>query len=166
MFEHLGLQELWIDFGTGKAQIHIAVYTIVHNLRPEFVLSCHYFIPSQGVIPHFRSWGLVKKTAWATWNSFPDLTASLLKDPEKITLDSIHMQCLEKFTVMMYSKACNAAGVNEARQQLFSQGTRTLDMIPPTQQAMFQHILRALYQAAIIWMQSLQTAECTKCFTL
>ena len=59
------------------------------------------------------------------------------------------MQCLEKFTATMYSNACNAAGVNEARRQLFSQETRTLDMIPPTQQALFQHILRALYQAAI-----------------
>ena len=55
------------------------------------------------------------------------------------------MQCLEKFTVMMYSKACNAVGVNEGRQQLFSQGTHTFDMIPPTQQALFQHILQALY---------------------
>lgn len=50
---------------------------------------------------------------------------------------------------------CNAAGVNEGRQQLFSQGTRTLDMVPPTQQTLLQHILWALYQAAIYWMQSL-----------
>ena len=69
------------------------------------------------------------------------------------------MQYLETFTATMYSKACNAAGVNEARQQLFSQGTRTLDMIPPTQQALFQHILRALYQPAIFWMQSLQRQQ-------
>ena len=60
---------------------------------------------------------------------------------------------------MQYSKACNVTGVNETRQQLFSQGTRTLGMIPPTQQALFQHILRALYQAAIFWMQSHQRQQ-------
>ena len=109
-------------------------------------------------LPLFHSFtGIGKKTAWATWNSFPDLTESLLKDPEKLTLDSIHMQCL--FSVMVYSKACNAAGVNETRQQLFRQGTRTLGMIPPTQQAPFQHIVCSLYQAAIVWMQSLQRQQ-------
>ena len=61
MFEHLGLQELWIDFGTENAHRRIPVYTIVQNLGPEFCLPCHYFIPSRGVIPHFRSWGLVKR---------------------------------------------------------------------------------------------------------
>ena len=36
MFEHIGLQELWIDFGTGKAHRHIPVYTIVQNLGSEY----------------------------------------------------------------------------------------------------------------------------------
>ena len=37
IFEHLGLQELWIDFGIGKAHRHIPVYTIVKNIGPEII---------------------------------------------------------------------------------------------------------------------------------
>ena len=80
-----------------------------------------------------------KTTAWATWNSFPDLTETMLKTQKSLPW------IVYIFTVMMYSKACNAVGVNEGRQQLFSQGTHTFDMIPPTQQALFQHILQAPY---------------------
>ena len=69
------------------------------------------------------------------------------------------MERLEKFTVMMYSKNTDASHVNEARRQLFSQETRTLDMIPPTQQALHQHILCALFQAAIIVMQAFEPRQ-------
>ena len=61
MFEHIGLQELWLDFGTGKAHIHKTVYTIVQNVCPETSLPCHYFITSRGAIPHIRPWRLVKR---------------------------------------------------------------------------------------------------------
>ena len=62
MFEHLGLQELWIDFGTGKAHRHIYQCILLFKiLVQKSVVPCHYFIPSRGVIPHLHSWGLVKR---------------------------------------------------------------------------------------------------------
>ena len=42
---------------------------------------------------------------------------------------------------------------------LFSQGTRTLETIPPTQQALLQHAFRALYQASYIWKQCLEPQQ-------
>ncbi|MES9881863.1 MAG: hypothetical protein ABW185_13375 [Sedimenticola sp.] len=162
MFQHLRLEELWIDFGTGKSHRHIPVHTIVQNLGPEKCCALPLFHSYTGCDTTSSFYGIGKKTAWATWSTFPDLTetlTTLLKSPEEMTLESIHMQRLEKFTVMMYSKTSNASRVNEARRQLFSQGTRSLDMIPPTQQALLQHILRALYQAAIIWMQALERQQ-------
>ena len=41
MFEHLGLQEQWIDIGTGKAHQHIPVHTIVQSLAPCTVSFLH-----------------------------------------------------------------------------------------------------------------------------
>lgn len=73
--------------------------------------------------------------------------------PELLKLDSIHMEVLEKFTILMYAKTSNALSVNVARKELFSQGTRTLETIPPSQQALLQHALRALFQASLIWKQ-------------
>ena len=75
------------------------------------------------------------------------------------TIDSEHMAHLERWIVLMYSKGGGAAHVNEARMQLFSRGLRSLEYIPPTQAALYQHIRRALLQAAFIWNQSLQCQQ-------
>ena len=58
------------------------------------------------------------------------------------------MQNLERFVVIMYSKGCGLAMVNEARHRLFTGGKRTLENIQPTQAALFEHIKRALLQAS------------------
>ena len=87
----------------------------------------------------------------------PDLTdtfLALISDPDSLTLDSEHMKRIERFTVLMYSKSCSAANVNEARLRLFSHGLRGLDAIPPTQAALFEHLRRSLLQAAFTWRQA------------
>ena len=43
----------------------------------------------------------------------------------------------------MYSKSCSAASVNEARQLRFTQGSRSLENIPPTQAAVFEQAKRS-----------------------
>ena len=58
-------------------------------------------------------------------------------------------------SVLMYSKHCDSHSVNEARKLLFTHGLRSLDCIPPTQNALFQHARRALLISAFIWKQSL-----------
>jgi len=55
--------------------------------------------------------------------------------PESFTMESVHMQCIERFVVLMYSKTCGSATVNDARHHLFSNGSLSLDSIPPTQAA-------------------------------
>ena len=101
--------------------------------------------------------GCGKKTAWAAWTNTPELTetlATLTRDPHLITLESVHMQRIERFVVLMYSKGCGAEGVNEARYRLFTTGSRLLENIPPTQAALFQHVKRALLQASFYWSQA------------
>ena len=53
----------------------------------------------------------------------------------------------------MYSKMCSANCVNEARKLMFTLGLKALECIPPIQDALFQHIKRALLAAAFIWKQ-------------
>ena len=64
------------------------------------------------------------------------------------------MQKLERFVVIMYSKGCGLAKVNEARHRLFTSGKETLENIPPSQAALFEHIKRALLQASFYWNQA------------
>ena len=47
---------------------------------------------------------------------------ALTADPESLCLDLEHTSQLERFTVLMYSKSCDAATVNEACLKLFYHG--------------------------------------------
>ena len=63
---------------------------------------------------------------------------------------------IERYIVTTYSRTCPADTVNEARKILFSQGDRMIENVPPTEDALKQHIKRAVYQAGYVWKQSLQ----------
>ena len=52
-------------------------------------------------------------------------------DPEQINND-VHVQRLECMVVIMYSKSCGSSLVDEARHHLFSNGTMSLENLPPT----------------------------------
>jgi len=56
--------------------------------------------------------------------------------------------------VLMYSQNCAAQSVNEARKLMFTHGLKSLDSIPPTQNALFQHAKQALHTAGFVWKQS------------
>lgn len=55
--------------------------------------------------------------------------------------------------VLLYDRTSNLTRVNEARQELFAKKSRTLDNIPPTQEALLQHTKRALLQGGFFWGQ-------------
>ena len=74
-------------------------------------------------------------------------------------IESIHMQRIERFVVLMYSKGYGAAGVNEARLSLFTSGTKSLESNRPTQAALFQHVKRAILQSSFYWHQALSAQQ-------
>ena len=56
--------------------------------------------------------------------------------------------------VLMYDRTSEATEVNGARRQLFTQKSRTLENIPPTQSGLKQYIKRTCYHANC-WKQAL-----------
>ena len=139
-FGSLGVMELWIGFGTGKAFQHIPVHEITQTFGPEKSLSCPLFHSFTGCDTTSSFLGIGKKIAWAAWQAYPDLTETLLTlsdDPTLLTLDSIHMARLERWTVVMYSKSSGCSRVNDVRRQLFTHGIRTLVHIPPHRRRCF-----------------------------
>ncbi len=51
-----------------------------------------------------QMFGIGKKSAWAAWESYPDVTntmAALMENPTLLTTDSINMKHLERLTVLM-----------------------------------------------------------------
>ena len=61
---------------------------------------------------------------------------------------------IQQFVVFMCEKNSTVTTVNAARQKLFSQRCKAIENIPPTQDALRQHTLRAAYQV-FVWGQCL-----------
>lgn len=157
-FNSLGLTELWIGNGLGKQFQTIPIHAVAGQLGPQKCLSLPLFHSFTGCDTASSFLGIGKKTAWAAWEAYPELTDTLLTvsdNPLLLSLDSIHMERLERWTVIMYSKSCGCSRVNDTRRQLFCQGKRTLENIPPTQGALFQHAKRALHQSGYVWRNAL-----------
>ena len=156
-FSTLGLSELWVCFGTGKTIRDIPIHDICSLLGPSMSLALPLFHALTGCDTTSQFLGCGKKTAWASWQNTPGLTETLValtNEPNHFSLESLHMQKLERFVVIMYSKGCGLAKVNEARHRLFTSGKKSLENIPPTQAALFEHIKRSLLQASFYWNQS------------
>ena len=65
---------------------------------------------------------------------------------------------VEQFVVSMYDRTCPHSRVNECRQYLFTHLGRVIDNCPPTQDALIQHIKRAMLQSRI-WASCLSLTE-------
>jgi len=91
--------------------------------------------------------GRGKKTAWKVWEVFPEVTEAfehlLLMEEIGDSVTSV----LERFVVLLYDRTSDLMGVNEARKSLFTQKSRNLENLLPTQDSLVQHIKRASYQA-------------------
>ena len=70
-----------------------------------------------------------------------------------LNIESEEFKLLECFCVIIYDKTSSLEYVNEARRELFCQKNKTMETIPPTQDAFLQHCRRASYQAGI-WSTS------------
>ena len=59
--------------------------------------------------------------------------------------DSLHT--LERFVVILYDRSSGHEHVKDARKQIFTQKGRAIDALPPTREALRQHIWRTAYKA-------------------
>ena len=100
-----------------------------------------------------------KKTAWITWNVFPELTDALLKlscAPSCIQEDV--MKTIERFVILMYDRTSTCSDIDKARRKLFAKKNNA-KQIPPTKGALEQHVKRAAYQGGHVWGQLLLATQ-------
>lgn len=152
----ISAEELWVAYGSGKHLHNLPVHSIATSLGQEksSALPMFHAITGCDTVSFFAGRG--KKTAWDVWKVFPELTPvlrALAASPEAITED--HIAVIERFVVLLYDRTSNITSVNDARQELFSKKSRTLENIPPTRAALVNHIKRAVFQGGYIWEQTL-----------
>ena len=77
--------------------------------------------------------------------------SSICMNPfQPFTMTSTEFKVIQRFVVlMMYSKASEFTMANEARKEMFFQKNSNLDIIPPTENALFHHCQRAIYQTGV-----------------
>ena len=152
------LTHLWIGFGTGKHYRDIPIHDICKRLTKDEARALLFFHALTGCDTNSQPVNIGKKTAWDRWRSMPEMTQVfiwLLENPEKFTMDSWVWNPLERYLIVQYSKSCSSSSLNDARLKLFQSGNKTLEHLPPTSAAYFQHVKRAILQASFFWRQSL-----------
>ena len=75
----LGLEQLWVSFGTGKRRRWIPVHDLCAHLGPEKSKGLLFFHAFSGcdTVSGFRGKG--KKSFLQTWNVFPEITETFAK---------------------------------------------------------------------------------------
>ena len=100
-----------------------------------------------------------KKTAWETWKAFEVATEAFIalsRAPKHIPDEVISI--IERFTILLYDRTSSQLDVNLARLELFTKKGKGMEQIPPTKDALVQHLKRAVYQGGHCWGQALEVA--------
>jgi len=129
---------------------YIPVHDIVHKLGPSRAKALPAFHAITGCDTTSAFFGKGKKTAWAVWQSIPELTLplELLSCPNP-TLETIntHTSVLQRFVLLLYGVTKeNITTVDAARHSLFLHQGRDFEHMPPSSDALHQHLLRVAYQ--------------------
>ena len=150
------VDELWVAYGSGKHLHNLPAHTIARSLGQDksSALPMFHAITGCDTVSFFGGRG--KKTAWEVWKVFPELTPvlrALAASTEDISEE--HMAVIERFAILLYDRTSSLRNINEARQELFSKKSRSLDNIPPTRAALVNHAKRAVFQGGFVWQQTL-----------
>ncbi|KAE8742640.1 hypothetical protein FOCC_FOCC011820 [Frankliniella occidentalis] len=149
----LGLQRVWVHFGTGARKRLIPCHEISAKLgdaQSEALRGFHAFTGCD-FTSGFRS--KRKQTAWSTWESFEDATEAFkaISQPQiPRDLPESVLRKLEKFVILMFGEP-DQSHINEARFILYTAKSVSLQKLPPTSDALGMHTLRAAYIAGQIW---------------
>ena len=147
-FSYLNIEELWIELGSGKDMKWYPIHEIASVVGQDICSGVLFWYAMSGCDTVSAFAGRGKVVAWKTWQFFPEVTSvfeRLSHNPEKITEEDF--ATLERFTVLLYDRSSTITDVNESRQWLFTKKSRSIEMVPPTKDALFLHMLRAAYQA-------------------
>lgn len=151
-----GLDHLWVAYGVGKNKRWLPVHSLVSKLEEKACgLLFFHAVTGCDTVSAFKGKG--KKSCFQTWDIFPqanDTFRQLSSPCVDITEDQ--MRVIEQFVVLLYDRSSSEMSVNKARKIMFAEKNRSYDAIPPTREALIQHVRRATYQAGHIWGQALQ----------
>ena len=147
VLNHIPLNQLWIHFSVGKNARYIPVHEIYKELSEakSRILPLFHALTACDQTSSFATRS--KKSAWSTWKMYPELTGCLEKIsycPSQEQLEQA-MPVIECFVILLYDRISECSAVNEARKDLFARKGRSIKSVPPTQDALLNHLKRAAF---------------------
>jgi len=104
-FHRIPGSEIWMLFGVGKHQRYIAVHEIANSLGPMKCRSMSIFHALTGCDVTSFFCGRGKKSAWDTWDVYPDITNMFLElSDAPIELTGNNLNLCERFVILMYDR--------------------------------------------------------------
>ena len=92
---------------------------------------------------------------WKRWEIFPEVTEAFAAISSPLQAIPEHVfSLLQRYTVLSYSATSELHLVDEARKELFCTYNRTMLNIPPTEDALRQHVNRSCLQGGQTWGQA------------
>ena len=141
---------VWIKLGSGTAIQNIHLNSLCKEHGESICQSVPIFHTLTGCDTTSSFKGKAKKSAWQAWKSYPAITPIfqyLSQNPFfHMEIESSEFKVIQNFIVHMYSKNMEAKSVNEGRKLIFALN-QNMEKIPPTEDALLQHVKRAIYQS-------------------
>ena len=136
--------EVWMISGTAKTRKCYPVHEASQRLTQSVKTNLLSFHALTGYDTTSAVFGYGKKSCWKTFLNQPLLVADIGRDGE--------LAPIEQFVCHLYGRP-EQSSVDQARLQVFGKTKKGLDMLPPTNDALELHTIRANYQAKI-WLQA------------
>ena len=147
------LVDIWVAFGMGKNYRFYSINAIYSSLGKQKSQALPVFHALTGCDTTSSFKGKGKKLAWQAWQAHEEATETLqhlASQPfQHLDPESDHFKKIERLIVVLYDRTSPLTSVNETREDLFCRKSRSVERIPPTQNALLQHIQRAVHQAGI-----------------
>ena len=143
-------EAIWMFSGTAKRKCHIPLHLI--ELEEEKRASLLAFHALTGCDTTSQFVGVGKKSAWAVFMQYHGLLQHL---GEQNDISDQVLSDAEAFVCRLYRPDTDKTSINDVRVTSFRQATKSLDSLPPTQDALQQHIRRAHLQT-LIWKRALE----------
>ena len=151
------IEDVCVTFGTGKNLVHYSIRRIYNELGDSKSKAFLFFHAFTGCDTVSAFCGKGKKTALSTWKAFRNATKvfeQLSLNPfQLLDENSSEWDIIQRFVINMYIKSSPLTKVNDTRMEIFCKKNQSMENLPPTEDALKQHVKRSIFQAGI-WSSS------------
>ena len=151
-----------VEFGMGKNYREFDINNLSDNLGMDKSHALPVFHALTGCDTTSALKGKGKLSAWQAWQAYSDVTDALIRLADNlfqlIDEESDDFRSIEQFVVILYDRTSVSSSINEIRKDHFCKRKISMERLPPTQNALLQHVKRAIYQTGI-WTTSTLTNQ-------